>query len=338
MEWRSLLVLVSGGASFIGSHLAHALAARGARVRIADNLSSGTLSNVQSLLDGGAEFIHADLRELNAARAAMRGVDVVFHLAADHGGRGYITRHQAACATNFLLDGSVIMAAHEVGVRKFVLASSGCVYPTHLQANAAKEVYLHEDMVRPPYDADNTYGWAKLMAELTLKAYYVEHGLPSAACRYFTVYGPRGGESHAIHAMIARAYLRQDPFDIWGDGRQVRNWTYVDDIVRGTILAAERIGDASAVNLGTRMGVTVLAAARAICDHFGYQPYFRFLPDMPTGPVNRVADDSRARELLGWRPETSFAEGIAHTVDWYCRTHAREEVNESLPRLLLQRV
>lgn len=337
MEWRGLLVLVSGGASFIGSHLAQALAARGAQVRIADNLSSGTLSNIQSLLDSGGEFIHTDLRELNAARAAMRGVNVVFHLAADHGGRGYITCHQAACATNLLLDGSVIMAAHELGVRKFVLASSGCVYPTHLQANASEEVYLREDMVRAPYDADNTYGWAKLMAELTLRAYYEEHGLQSVACRYFTVYGPRGGESHAIHAMIARAYLRQDPFDVWGDGRQVRNWTYVDDIVRGTILAAEMIGDASALNLGTRTGVTVLAAARAICDHFGYQPRFRFLPDMPTGPVNRVADDSRARELLGWRPEVSFAEGVERTIDWYCRTHAHEEVSESLPRLLLQR-
>ena len=108
-----------------------------------------------------------------------------------------------------------------------------------------------EEQVGPPYDADNMYGWAKLMGELSLRAYHRDYGLKSVSCRYFTVYGPRGHENHAVMAMIARAFIRQDPFEVWGSGRQVRNWTYVSDIVAGTLLAAARIDDARAVNLGT---------------------------------------------------------------------------------------
>ena len=114
------------------------------------------------------------------------------------------------------------------------------VYPNGLQADPSQVLYLGEDMVGPPYDADNMYGWAKLMAEMTLRAYYKDWGMKSACCRYFTVYGPRGVENHAVIAMIARAYIGQDPFVVWGTGEQIRNWTYVDDIVEGTIRAAEK--------------------------------------------------------------------------------------------------
>src|SRR5438309_9313189 len=95
------------------------------------------------------------------------------------------------------------------------------------------------------------YGWGKLMGKLTLRAYVRDWGLRGASCRYFTVYGERGKEDHAVIAMIARAFTRQDPFEIWGNGEQIRNWTYVRDIVEGTILTAELIDDGTAVNLGT---------------------------------------------------------------------------------------
>ncbi|MFQ5902198.1 MAG: NAD-dependent epimerase/dehydratase family protein, partial [Candidatus Binatia bacterium] len=108
--------------------------------------------------------------------------------------------------------------------------------------DTTEEIYLTEDMVGPPYDSDNMYGWAKLMGELTLKVYYNQFGMKSASCRYFTVYGPRGVENHAVIAMIARAFIGEDPFEVWGTGDQVRNWTYIEDIVEGTILAAERSG------------------------------------------------------------------------------------------------
>src|SRR5215472_11908687 len=236
--WSGKLVLVTGGASFIGSTLTDHLVERGARkVRIVDDLSSGSLANIQHHLGASkVEFIQADLREPGVARAAMQGVDLVFHIAADHGGRGYVDLHQAGPASNFFLDGLVFAEALKAKAKKIVFASSGCVYPNFLQSDIHKEVYLTEDLTNGPNDADNTYGWAKLMGEFTLKAYAKEHGLGAASCRYFTVYGPRGVENHEVIAMIARAFLGQNPFEVWGDGTQIRNWTYIDDIVEGTIL------------------------------------------------------------------------------------------------------
>jgi nucleoside-diphosphate-sugar epimerase len=218
-----------------------------------------------------------------------------------------------------------------------VFASSGCVYPNHLQTRPEEIVYLTEDRVAPPYDADNTYGWAKLMAELTLRAYHRDYGTRSAICRYFTVYGPRGHESHALIAMIARAFVRQDPFELWGTGEQIRNWTYVSDVVEGTIRAAEVIDDATAVNLGTMERVRVLDAAREVLSYMGVRAEIRTLPDMPTGPYNRVADNRLARELLGWEPRVNFVDGLHRTIDWYVRDRDRATVEAQLETLLLER-
>ena len=110
--------------------------------------------------------------------------EVVFHLAADHGGRGYIDSHPVECSTNMILDGQVFRHAHKNGAEKIVFASSGCVYPTSAQMDVTKEVFLNEDMVKPPYEADDLYGWAKLMAELTLKAYHQQHSMQTTSCRY----------------------------------------------------------------------------------------------------------------------------------------------------------
>jgi len=180
---------------------------------------------------------------------------VVFHLAADHGGHSYIDTYPAECSTNMILDGLVFRSCHQAGGEKIAFSSSGCLYPTSRQMNPEEEVYLTEDMIKPPYEADDLYGWVKLMAELTLKAYYEQYGVKSASCRYFTVYGPRGGENHAVIAMIARAFIRESPFESWGTGEQIRNWTYIDDIIEGTILAVDKIDDATAVNLGTTEGI-----------------------------------------------------------------------------------
>ena len=336
--WNGTMVLVTGGASFIGSHLVDALLARGARVRVVDNLSSGKLENIRGHTEAGrVEFTQADLREPGVARKALGGIDIVFHLAADHGGRGYVDLHQAGPGSNLFLDGLVFWEAHKTRVGKVIYASSGCVYPNHLQSDPGKEIYLTEDMVRPPYDADNLYGWAKLMGELTLRAYHKEYGLRSAACRYFTVYGPRGVENHAVIAMIARAFVGQAPFEVWGDGTQVRNWTHIDDIVRGTILAAEKIDDAQAVNLGTMERVRVIDAVKEVLTHTGHQAEILFRPDMPTGPLNRVADNRRAKALLGWEPQVHFTEGLHRTIDWYFSTKGRTEVRATLAHMLTER-
>jgi nucleoside-diphosphate-sugar epimerase len=329
--WEGRPVLVTGGASFIGSHLVDELVKRRAQVRVVDDLSSGAIENIrQHLADPTIEFRANDLREPGVAREVVAGMEVVFHLAADHGGRGYVDTHQADPAVNLMLDGVLFREALKAGVERLVYASSGCVYPNYLQTDPAQVLYLNERAVGPPYDADNLYGWAKLMGELTLQAYHREHGMKTASCRYFTVYGPRAKENHAVMAMIAKAVTRQDPFEVWGTGEQIRNWTHVDDIVTGTILAAERIEDGTAINLGTTERIRVLDAANMVLSLVGHQAEIVTCPDMPTGPLNRVADNTLAKRILDWEPQVSFQEGLHRTVNWYLGARSPEQARRLL--------
>jgi len=338
MDWKSRNVLVTGGASFIGSALVHKLVELGARVRVVDNLSSGKQENLQDAIrTGKVEFVQADLLEPNVADRAVEGTQIVFHLAADHGGRGYVDLHQAACGTNLTLDGLVFRACQRAKVEKVVYASSGCVYPNYLQTNPQEILYLTEDKVGPPYDADNMYGWAKLMGEMTLRAYNKDWGMKSVSCRYFTVFGNRGHENHAVIAMIARAFVKQDPFVVWGNGEQVRNWTHVSDIVSGTILAAEKIDDGAAANLGTMERTRVIDAVQEVLRYTGHKARIELHPEMPTGPMNRVADISLSKKLLGWEPSVKFVDGLRSTIDWYFSTKNPKEVKEILDRMLTER-
>jgi nucleoside-diphosphate-sugar epimerase len=339
MDWSQKHILVTGGASFISSHLIDHLVAQGARrIRVVDDLSSGRLANIQEHIDSGTvEFRNESLLAPGVAQKSVEKIEVVFHLAAIHGGRGFVDLHQAACAQNLAMDGMLIKAAYEAGVERFVFASSGCVYPNHLQTDVGQELYLTEEMVGPPYDADNLYGWAKLMAELTLKAYAKDFGFKSASCRFFTVYGERGVENHAVIAMIARAFVRQNPFEVWGDGTQIRNWTYVGDIVRGMVLTAEKIEDGTAVNLGTEERTGVIDAVREVLRYTGREAEIKFLPHMPTGPLNRVAGNRLARELLGWTPEMKFMDGLHRTIDWYFSSREEVKVSGYLQEMLTER-
>lgn len=337
MNWRGTKVLVTGGASFIGSSLVDALVQRGARVRVVDNLGSGRRENIAEHIPAAVEFIEGDLLDQATTASAVEGMSVVFHLAADHGGRGYVDLHNVECSTNLILDGLVFREAACAKVDKVVYASSGCVYPNFRQTDPREELYLTEDLVGPPYDADNMYGWAKLMGEFTLQHYATRGLLRGASCRYFTVYGPRGKEDHAVIAMIARAFIRQNPFEVWGTGEQIRNWTYIDDIVEGTIRAAERVDDGTAVNLGTMERIRVVDAARMILERMGVDVPLKFLPDMPTGPYNRVASNRLAKELLGWEPAVPFAEGVGRTIDWFVKNRDRAELQQKLKALLTER-
>ena len=151
MDWNHCNVLVTGGASFIGSHLVDALVERGAKVRVADNLSSGRLENIKEHVDKErVEFLQGNLTEPNVVQAAIKDIQVVFHLAADHGGRGYVDLHQAACASNLTLDGLIFSACYTGEVEKVVYASSGCVYPNFLQTDPGKILNLTEDKAGPP--------------------------------------------------------------------------------------------------------------------------------------------------------------------------------------------
>lgn len=339
VHWSGRRVLVTGGTSFIGSHLVDRLVARGAdHIRVVDDLSSGELANIQGHVDSGrVEVMRLDLLIPGAAEASVAGIDTVFHLAAIHGGRGYVDLHQAECAKNLALDGMLIKAAQEAGVDKFVFASSGCVYPNHIQQDVTEELYLTEDMVGPPYDPDGMYGWAKLMGEKTLNAYHETYGMKAASCRFFTVYGERGVENHAVMAMIARAFIGQNPFEVWGDGTQVRNWTYVGDIIEGMVLSAEKIDDGTAVNLGTSERTSVIAAVQEVLRYTGHHAEIKFLTNMPTGPLNRVASTVQAKNLLGWEPRVKFVDGLHRTIDWYFSTKDRSEVRAYLDRMLTER-
>ena len=338
MNWSNRKILVTGGASFIGSHLVQALVNVCGRVRVVDNLSSGKLANIQgAIAEGNVEFIEGDLLDQSVIRTAVKGMDCVFHLAADHGGRGYLETHQAACASNLALDGMLFFACRDAGVEKVIFASSGCVYPAFRQTDPKEIVYLTENIDGPPYDADNMYGYAKLMGELTLRALYRDYGMKSVSCRYFTVYGERGKEDHALMAMMARALIRQNPFKVWGTGEQIRNWTYVGDIVDGTILAAEKIDNGQAVNLGTMERTRVIDAVHQILGYMDYAPEIELQPDMPTGPYNRVADIGLAKQLLSWEPKVNLTDGLRRTIDWYVANRRQKDVALKLETILSDR-
>lgn len=339
MNWNGSTILVTGGASFIGSHLAEHLVAMGAYVRIADNLSSGRLSNLASVLDR-IDFFEGDLKDPHFTARACQGCRVVFHLAADHGGRGYIATHPADCAMNIALDNTVFAAAHQEGVEQVVYTSSACVYPIDIQVN---KVLLREDMVsfteRGGAFPDEEYGWAKLMGEMSLRAFHKQYGMKSAAVRIFTAFGPRMNETHAITALIAKAFSRQSPFEIWGDGRQTRNFTYIDDIVRALILAGQSIQDGSAVNAGTSEFISLKDAAEAVFSIIGWRPAdgIAYLPDKPVGVLHRAADGSLARWKTGWEPKHSFDSGLRKTIKWYIENKNQDQVRDNLQSLLMMR-
>jgi nucleoside-diphosphate-sugar epimerase len=339
-DWHDRRILVTGGASFIGSHVIDKLVERGARkIRVIDDLSSGTAENIRGHIDSGiVDLQNADLLTEGVAKAACKDIDVIFHLAAIHGGRGYVEIHDAECARNLVMDGLIVRAALDEGIDKFVFASSGCVYPNYIQQDVSKELYLTEDLVGPPYDSDHMYGWAKLMCELTLQSYHRGYGLKSVSCRLFTVYGERGVENHAVIAMIARAFTGQNPFEVWGDGSQIRNWTYVGDIAEGLVAAAESgVVDGTPINLGTMERTRVIDAVHEVLRYTGKQADIKFLTNMPTGPLNRVASNHLAKDLIGWSPKVKFMDGLHKTIDWYFSTKDPDKVRSYFGRMLTER-
>lgn len=342
-SWNGVKVLVTGGASFIGSHLVDRLVAAGAAVRVADDLSSGRLENLSDSIER-IDFRRGDLRDRTFTREVMVGREVVFHLAACHGGRGFIDTHPADCASNMVLDGIVVDEAWRARVDRFCFASSACVYPIGHQVapRNGNVVHLKEEWADPFREgcaaSDGEYGWAKLMGEMSLRAYHKQYGLKSVSCRLFTVYGERENETHAVIALIAKAFVRMDPYEIWGDGQQDRNFTYVGDIADGMIRAAERITDASPINIGTAEHVKVIDCARRIFDMTGFTPAsIHFDMTKPVGVYSRAADLTNARARLGWEPGVSVEEGLRRTIDWYYANRRVEDVAPRLGVLLTER-
>jgi nucleoside-diphosphate-sugar epimerase len=343
--------LVTGGASFIGSHLVDTLLKKGADVVVADDFSSGKLENLEyPLVKKGSDkwelknltVYKGDLKDRNFTRHVMDDVDIVFHLAALHGGRGYIDTHPAECSSNMILDQLVFEEACKAGIARVCFASSACVYPSYLQEKAGSAYLLKENdadpFVRDKAFADLEYGWAKLMGEMALKAYHREYGMKTAAARIFTAYGPRENETHAIVALIAKAFIKMDPYIIWGNGEQDRNFTYVQDIVDALILASEKIEDGSAVNAGRSDRLTINQTIDLVFNLVGWKPK-KINCDLtkPQGVASRAADLTIAGKVLGWVPKVSYKDGFKKTIDWYYANHNVATVKANLEKALVER-
>lgn len=337
-DWDGKHVLITGGASFIGSHLVEDLVEAGAQVRIADDFSSGKRENLAAV-SNQVDVREGNLKCMAFAEKVTRDIETIFHLAADHGGRGYISNNPADCATNMALDNIVYEAACRNHVERITFASSACTYPTDLQQ---EKTPLKEDMVsfeeRGGAYADEVYGWAKLMGERSLQAYHEQYGIDASVVRIFTAYGPRENETHAIIALIAKAYAEQDPYRIWGDGKQTRNFTYVKDVTRALRLAAETITDGTAVNAGVSRYISINEVAETIFKTLNWYPNnVKYLTDKPVGVKHRAADISRTKQELGWEPAYDLETGIEATVDWYVSNHDRSAIRENLSTLLHER-
>jgi UDP-glucose 4-epimerase len=344
--------LVTGGASFIGSHLVDTLLRRGDKVKVVDDFSSGRLENLQYPLEkrGEDEWRYGDsllvrkgdVKDPLTLRLVVPDSEVVYHLAAVHGGRGFIDTHPADCCLNMAIDQLVFDACRRYDVERICFASSACVYPDYLQEKAGSDYLLKEDDADPfqrgKANADLEYGWAKLMGEMALRAHHRQYGMKTAAVRIFTAYGPRENETHAIIALIARAFVRSDPYIVWGTGQQDRNFTYVQDIVDAMVLASEKIADGSAVNAGRSDRLTINQAADLAFELMHWRPK-KIVYDLtkPQGVASRAADLTRSRSILGWEPTVSYREGFAKTIEWYVRTHVESIVSSKLDRLLTER-
>ena len=289
-KWNDTNVLVTGGASFIGSHLVDKLISLGANVTVVDNLSSGKLENLTSSRNK-IKFIKKDLEYITKddIKSIFTDQHTVFHLAAIHGGRGFISMHPADVCSNVAIDHHVLEACINQNVEKVVLASTACVYPTKLQEKIASHYKLKEEDTNPFnlegfMSADIEYGWGKLMGEIQMIAFKKQYGLKGCPVRFVTAYGPRENETHAIIALIYKAVQKMDPYEIWGDGQQERDFTYVEDIVDGSILAAEKILDCTPINLGTGKRYKITEVVEMVCKILDWKPSkFVFDTSKPVG-------------------------------------------------------
>ncbi len=311
-------VAVTGGASFIGSHLVERLVSYGAEVVVIDDLSSGQERHLAACRER-IQLVIADAATPGVCTEAFAGSSAVFHLAARHGGRGYIDAHPVACATNVALDASVFHAAAAASVDNVVFTSSACAYPADLQVGSGEAGGLTEEdagfAVRGAAFADGEYGWAKLYTELQLAAFVREGAFSGTAARLFNAYGPREDDSHALVALIGRALRQEDPFLIWGDGQQRRSFTFVDDIVTGLCLAGT-VDGFEVVNVGTPHAVTIDELCELVFEALGWRPKaIHHDLGRPVGPSVRLPDVTKVQALFGWSPEVPLSVGLAPTID-----------------------
>jgi len=302
-------ILITGGAGFIGSHLAERLAPDNF-LRVVDDFSTGSTDNLDNLAARrGVEIIKADLCDPRVAHDACDGIDVVFHLAVSCL-RTSLSRPHFSHDVNAGGTLNLCEAAHRFRIRRFIYISSSEVYGT------AQRVPMNEDH---PWEPLTVYGASKLAGELYAKAFFRTHGLPVVIVRPFNTYGPRepweGRRAEVIPRFILRALAGQSPV-IFGNGNQTRDFTYIDDTVSGIVLAAEcdaMVGQA--VNVAAGRECSIRAVAEAIAEKLELRRPVRCVDARPGDVTRHFADISKARRLFGFEPTVDLETGLDRCIE-----------------------
>jgi nucleoside-diphosphate-sugar epimerase len=308
--------LVTGGAGFIGSHLAEELARRGHRVRVADSLVTGKRSNLDHI--GGVEFLEGDLSDLEFAREAVEGCEFVLHQAAIPSVPRSVADPMTSHRANVDATLNMLLVSRDAGVKRLVFAASSSAY------GDTPTLPKHEEMPTNPL---SPYALQKVIGEQYLQLFTRLYGLETVSIRYFNVFGPRQDPSSPYSGVIsvfATALLEHRPPTIFGDGEQTRDFTYVANVVSGVLRACEApeaSGTIINVATGGRISLNQLfEEMRRLIGAADVRP--KYAASRAGDVRDSQADISRAREVLGYEPIVSFEEGLAKTVDWYRTTAA----------------
>lgn len=301
--------LVTGGAGFIGSHIAEALLDSGESVRILDNLVTGKEDNLAAL-KGRAEFIQGDLRDFDTVKAATEGVEVVFHQGAMASVPRSILDPITTLEINVNGTQNVLSAARDGGVRRVVYASSSSVY------GDTPTLPKREDM---PISPMSPYAVQKLSAELLCGVFTRIYGLETVSLRYFNVFGPRQDPASEYAAVIPRfltALIEKRRPIVFGDGEQTRDFTYIANVVQANLLAAsapDAVGHA--MNIGCGQQISLNTVLRIAGELLGVDVDPEYREPRPGDVRDSLADISLAQQLLGYKPTVSFRDGLAYTVN-----------------------